>query len=324
MDNRWNHAVPMVDPETGLASTQFLRWLQDNGNTLTEVDEDLETIDTIAADVDTLQSRLIDTPAGGGLEGGGDLSADRSLELQTQGLVVPDTYGDGTNIPRITVNDKGIITDIEEIAASGGGSGGGGDWWFDPPVASDFPVFFTSSGSAVLATDDADYGLVIQANNASDATLRTRGIAKALPGGGVAWSVETHFWLNMYSANSNGGGLYLFEQATGKILSLSLLHDSNVTQIDTWNGTLSAFTARGSRFARNEIGVFAKASFDGVNTIKIWFSSDGKHWLEARSVLQTVPFTTAPSHVGVAISQLTAQVSANEQRLYCDRWVQSW
>ncbi|MGH8173129.1 MAG: hypothetical protein ACREPX_08270 [Rhodanobacteraceae bacterium] len=38
--------------------------------------------------------------------------------------VTPGTYGDATHIPRITIDEKGRVTDAEEVDAAGGGGGG--------------------------------------------------------------------------------------------------------------------------------------------------------------------------------------------------------
>ena len=91
-------------------------------------------------------TRMINT--GGGLQGGGNLSADRTLSIATAGVttdkiattgVVAGTYGSGTEIPVVTVNAQGQVTnvttaslvisgyvpDTRQIIAGTGLSGGG-------------------------------------------------------------------------------------------------------------------------------------------------------------------------------------------------------
>lgn len=91
-------------------------------------------------------SRLINT--GGGLQGGGDLSQDRTLSIATGGVtngmlanngVTPGTYGSGSSIPVVTIDAKGLVTsvttqalvisgyvpDTRQIIAGTGLSGGG-------------------------------------------------------------------------------------------------------------------------------------------------------------------------------------------------------
>lgn len=70
-------------------------------------------------------SRVIGT--GGGLQGGGDLSQDRTLSIATNGVtsdriaptgVTAGTYGSTTAIPVVTVNDKGQVTSVTTAAIS--------------------------------------------------------------------------------------------------------------------------------------------------------------------------------------------------------------
>lgn len=57
----------------------------------------------------------------GGLTGGGDLSSDLTISLETQANVDPKVYGSSIKIPVITVNDKGVITGIEVVDFAGSG-----------------------------------------------------------------------------------------------------------------------------------------------------------------------------------------------------------
>ena len=58
--------------------------------------------------------------AGVGLTGGGDLSADITLNIGNTG-VTSGQYGDNTKVPVITVNDQGQIVDITEVSVSTSG-----------------------------------------------------------------------------------------------------------------------------------------------------------------------------------------------------------
>ena len=68
---------------------------------------------TVAGYVPT--SRTI--TAGVGLSGGGDLSANRTIDIENTG-VTADIYGSTTQIPVLTVNAQGQITTASEVSIS--------------------------------------------------------------------------------------------------------------------------------------------------------------------------------------------------------------
>jgi hypothetical protein len=113
-------------------------------------------------------SRLIST--GGGLQGGGDLSQDRTLSIATGGVtsdklansgVAAGTYGSGTTIPVVTVDAKGLVTSVSTTALvisgyvpdtrqiiAGSGLTGGGNLQADRTLA----VNFSANAPAALGT----------------------------------------------------------------------------------------------------------------------------------------------------------------------------
>lgn len=113
----WNHNVPIADPRSGLPTQDFLRWLQRNRDVITDVN------DGIGSKADA--SRKISTSVAGGLSGGGDLTADRTIIIQDQAGVTIGTYGSATKAVKLTVNKKGLITAIAEETITGSGGGGG-------------------------------------------------------------------------------------------------------------------------------------------------------------------------------------------------------
>jgi hypothetical protein len=116
-------------------------------------------------------SRLINT--GGGLQGGGDLSQDRTLSIATGGVtsdklavsgVTAGTYGSGALIPVVTVSSKGLVTSVTETALvisgyvpdtrqiiAGSGLTGGGNLQADRTLAVDF----SATAPAALGTASA-------------------------------------------------------------------------------------------------------------------------------------------------------------------------
>ena len=104
------HTERIVNPD-GTPTEYFLRQQLSQSGVNASGDA---TINAVTA----LENRNINT--GTGLEGGGNLSADRTLALSDT-AVTPDTYGDANNVPQITVDQQGRITGAQNVAIAGGG-----------------------------------------------------------------------------------------------------------------------------------------------------------------------------------------------------------
>lgn len=69
--------------------------------------------------------KAIDLTAGTGLNGGGDLTANRTFDLADT-AVSPGTFGNATNVGQFTVDQQGRITAAENVPLPG--SSGGASW----------------------------------------------------------------------------------------------------------------------------------------------------------------------------------------------------
>jgi len=208
-----------------------------------------------------------------------------------------------------------------------GGMGVNGDadtfWYVNPPLAADFTTAF-HGGTAGTYSDDTELGYSVK-NNYTGASWITTAMAKAVPAAGTDFSVTAHIKRNSLPGNYSGQGLTLFESGTNKVGSIGIVYDTTC-QIDPWNGTLTAFTARGTRYTVAQYGkleMFFRIRRVGT-TIYFEASQDGKHFDTLRSGVQTTFFTTAPTHIGPSMTVQSNPGGALNQYCHCDYWAQSW
>lgn len=97
---------PIIDTRTGIATLRFTIWWQQLIRALGLAQSDITTIQT---DVSTLQTGKADKSlvltAGVGLSGGGDLSSNRTFDLEDT-TVTPGSY----TLTNLTVDQQGRIT----------------------------------------------------------------------------------------------------------------------------------------------------------------------------------------------------------------------
>jgi hypothetical protein len=219
----------------------------------------------IQGSVEVPASRQIN--AGTGLTGGGSLSADITIAVANGGIgdqqldvtgVSAGTYGDGANMPVVTVNTKGRVTSLSTTplvisgyvpdsrqVVAGTGLSGGGNLSADRTLAISFssatpqPLGSASAGTGVNAARD-DH--VHPAVDLSDATETTGVLPMSRGGtganlspiaGAIAYSNGTNFDLTTAGNNgqvltSSGGGAPTWTTITGV---------GTVTSVDGSGGT---------------------------------------------------------------------------------------
>lgn len=127
----------IVDPVTGRPSPEFYRFLLSlSGTANNALAGEVETSpgsglvgggivsDGISLGLDSTDSRNVDhdavtISAGVGLSGGGNIAASRTIDLENT-AVTPGTYGNVTNVPRITIDQQGRITGAVDVAIVAG------------------------------------------------------------------------------------------------------------------------------------------------------------------------------------------------------------
>lgn len=127
----------IVDPATGRPSPEFYRYLLSlsktannalGGEVLTPPGSGLTgggvVADGLSLGLDPADTRNVDHSGvsilpGAGLSGGGTIAASRTLNLADT-AVTPGTYGDASNVSRITVDQQGRVTGVVDVPIPAG------------------------------------------------------------------------------------------------------------------------------------------------------------------------------------------------------------
>ena len=198
-------------------------------------------------------SREINT--GGGLQGGGDLSQNRTLSIATGGVtsdklavsgVTAGTYGSGALIPVVTISSKGLVTSVSETALvisgyvpdtrqiiAGSGLTGGGNLQADRTLAVDFSAttpLALGSASAGSAANSSRGDHVHPALNFANLTEYT-GLLP-LTRGGTGMQVTNLTAGALWYSDGSNGFLQMVQGSAGQVVV------SSGASAPTWGSAL--------------------------------------------------------------------------------------
>lgn len=198
-------------------------------------------------------SRLINT--GGGLQGGGDLSQDRTLSIATGGVtsdklavsgVTAGTYGSGALIPVVTISSKGLVTSVSETALvisgyvpdtrqiiAGSGLTGGGNLQADRTLA----VSFSATAPAALGTASAGSAAASSRGDHVHPALNFANLTEytgllPLTRGGTGMQVTNLTAGALWYSDGNNGFLQMVQGSAGQVVV------SSGASAPTWGSAL--------------------------------------------------------------------------------------
>lgn len=239
-----------------------------------------------------------DVTAGVGLDGGGNLSADITINLEDT-AVTPGVYGDASNIPQITVDQQGRITDIVDIPAAGGG---GSLEIEDEGVSVETGVTkINFTGAGVTATSPAAGEVDVD-----------------IPGGGGDWTL-----IDQAGAPISAGTTWTFSVAVANVDIVGLAGYNDLLIVCrgitlSVSGTigLRASTDNGATFF-GTAGNYINVATTGVESNSSFFANNGTNATAARSLTAEINAinVVGPKHCrfsGLTVPRIFVADNAND------------
>ena len=250
-------------------------------------------------------SRVIGT--GGGLQGGGDLSQDRTLSIATGGVtndkladngVAAGTYGSGTLIPVVTVDAKGLVTSVSTTALvisgyvpdtrqiiAGSGLTGGGNLQADRTLA----VNFSTAAPAALGTASEGSAATSSRGDHVHPALNFANLTEytgllPLTRGGTGMQVNSLTAGAVWYSDGSNGFLQTVQGANGQVLV------SNGASAPSWGSAL-VVTAQPANYvyAGPESGAAATTAFRLLVNADIPSLLTGKSMSGATNTFSNIP-----------------------------------
>lgn len=306
---------PIVDVRTGAPTPFFLRqWLAARNINVT-IDGVEVSLDQLTSDVAALVARQI--IAGAGLTGGGDLSADRTLNVGagtgiaadadivriTDTTVTPGTFGDATNVGQFTVDQQGRITAAANVPIIGGGGG-----VLVPPTGAQFPIWLNQQNAVQGDRAGWSFGLL----SPSVGTRQNAFRLKTLPTPPKTYTTLIEY--TQQDATVGDVSLAIVDSTTSRAHTLNLLWstttDTERLGIARWTSPSVFYTDDIVQSVNSTNKVWFRIIDDAVN-FTFQYSSSGAVWVTLATIGRTA-WLANPDRIGFGArsdTTATAQLS---------------
>lgn len=290
----------------GTPTEYFIRWAQQRQIDIVAgitAEQAVDLIEDWAA-----QRQII---AGAGMDGGGPLSSNVTLDADVQEILDQITNVQGSILYRgaaawaaLAPGTSGHFLKTNGAGANpawAAGGGGGGNWWFLPPAASSFTLVSGDATNLTL-TDNTDAGLLINGGAPASGNIQ-RMAYRTLTNSALDWTCIVRRDSIMPDDDfSNSFGIMLMDSVGGRLVTLG--QDStnfNRVTINRYNSLSSYNSTPNSENFRTTIIPWYKIARVGSN-VTFSVSVDGKQWIDIVTESPTAWLANAPNRIGLGVS----------------------